>query len=97
MKKLLLFVAIATMLFSCGRDYEQVKLPNGAFVKALNNTDMRFYIGQRVCINKTSSSAWVLCEDGEMTDTTTFHTVNGENGKHKFMSMHKTGLISSHL
>lgn len=97
MKKLLLFVATATMLFSCGRDYEQIKLSNGALVKALNNTDMRFFIGQRVCINKTSSTTWVICEDGEMTDTTTFHTFNGEKGKSTFVSVHRTGLISSHL
>lgn len=97
MKKLLLLVAIATTLLSCGRDYEQVKLPNGAFVKALNNTDMHFAIGQRVCINRTSGSAWIICEDGEMQDTTTSHTYNTENGKGRFISMHKTGLISSHL
>lgn len=97
MKKLVLLVASATMLFACGRDYEQIKLPNGAFVKALNNTDMHFYVGQRVCINKTSSTTWVICEDGEMQDTTTFHTFNGENGKRTFMSQHRTGLIASHL
>jgi hypothetical protein len=97
MKKLVLLVAIATTLLSCGRDYEQIKLPNGAFVKALNTTDMHFAIGQRVCINRTSSSAWVVCEDGEMRDTTTFHTYHAENRKRTFMSMHKTGLISSHL
>ena len=97
MKKLVLLVASATMLFACGRDYEQVKLPNGAFVKALNNTDMHFAIGQRICINKTSASEWVICQDGEMQDTTTFHTFNGEKGKSTFMSTHRTGLISSHL
>jgi hypothetical protein len=97
MKKLLLLLTVITTLMSCGRDYEQVKLPNGSFVKAINNTDMHYAIGQRVCINKTSNSTWSVCEDGEMQDTTTFHTFNGENGKRTFISTHKTGLISSHL
>jgi hypothetical protein len=97
MKKLLLFVATATMLFACGRDYKSVRLPNGAIIKALNTSDIDYGVGSRVCVYKTTRSDWNICQDGEMRDTIYMIPRKTEQGMTSFHVQHKVGLVSSHL
>ena len=97
MKKLLLSVAVATMLFACGRDYKSVRLPNGAIVKALNTSDIEYGVGSRVCVCKTTRSDWTICQDGEMQDTIYMVPRKTEKGMTSFHVQHKIGLVSSHL
>ena len=68
MKKLLLLVAIATTLLSCDTT-EKVKLSNGTYVNAINNTDINYSDFDAVCVQH-SKEGWYVCNDGEMRDTT---------------------------
>ena len=67
MKKLVLLVAIATTLMSCD-NYEEVKLSNGAVVKAFNSEDVSYREFTTVCV-QSSKGKWYICSDGEMKDT----------------------------
>ena len=74
MKKLLFLVAIATTLLSCDT-VEKVKLSNGAYVSAINNTDVDYSDYDAVCVQH-SKEGWYVSNDGEMRDTTIV-TVSG--------------------
>lgn len=65
---LLLIVVLAT---SCGYYKYDVKLSNGAIVKAVDYEDRgRYALGEKVCIVKTSlSGEWTIESTGVMTDT----------------------------
>ena len=65
---LLLIVVLAT---SCGYYQYDVKLSNGAIVKATDYEDRgRYGLGEKVCIVKTSlSGEWTIESTGVMTDT----------------------------
>lgn len=67
MKKLVLLVAIVTTLMSCDT-HETVKLSNGAYVDAINNTKVNYTQFDNVCV-QNSKGTWYVCDDGEMSDT----------------------------
>lgn len=68
MKKLVLLVAIVTTLMSCDT-HEKVKLSNGAYITAENNTDVNYSDFTVVCVQH-NKEGWYVCSDGEMRDTT---------------------------
>ena len=68
MKKLVLLVAIVTTLLSCDT-VEKVKLSNGAYIDAINNTNINYSDFDAVCVQH-SKEGWYVCNDGEMRDTT---------------------------
>jgi hypothetical protein len=88
MKKLLLFVAIATMLFSCSPRDRAVKLENGSVVRAEVTNDIPYHIGSKVCVKKYPKTGWKICDDGEMMDTTIISPVN---------VIHRIGHVSAYL
>jgi len=67
MKKLLLLVAIVVTLMSCDT-HEKVKLSNGAYVDAINNTNVNYTQFDNVCVQNTKGK-WYICGDGEFRDT----------------------------
>jgi len=67
MKKLVLLVAIVTTLMSCD-SHEKVKLSNGAYIDAINNTNVNYYGFDEVCVQRTKDK-WYICSDGEFKDT----------------------------
>lgn len=85
MKKLVLLVAIVTTLMSCD-SHEKVKLSNGAYIDAINNTNINYYQFDEVCV-QNSKGIWYICSDGEFRDT----TIVGVSGGIK----HRTGKIVS--
>jgi hypothetical protein len=85
MKKLVLFVAIATTLFSCSVRDRAIKLENGSIIRAEVPNDIPYNIGMKVCVKKTTKADWYICVDGEMMDT----TINGIK--------YRTGYVSSYL
>jgi hypothetical protein len=88
MKKLLLFVAIATMLFSCSPRDRAVKLENGSVVRAEVTNGVPYNVGAKVCIKKYPRSGWEICADGEMMDSTVNYPVP---------TIHRIGYVSSLL
>jgi hypothetical protein len=67
MKKLLLLVAIVTTLMSCDT-HQKVKLSNGAYIDAINNTNLRYGAFDEVCVQHNRGT-WYICSDGEFKDT----------------------------
>jgi hypothetical protein len=67
MRKLLLLVAIVTTLMSCD-SHEKVKLSNGAYIDAINNTNINYHQFDEVCV-QNSKGTWYICDDGEFRDT----------------------------
>jgi hypothetical protein len=67
MKKLVLLVAIAATLMSCDT-HEKVKLSNGAYIDAINNTNVNYYQFDEICV-QNSKGTWYICDDGEFNDT----------------------------
>ena len=67
MKKLVLLVAIVTTLMSCDT-HEKVKLSNGAYIDAINNTNVNYYQFDEICV-QNSKGTWYICDDGEFNDT----------------------------
>ena len=67
MKKLVLIVAIATTLMSCD-SHEKVKLSNGVYIDAINNTNVDYRAFDAVCVQR-SRGTWYICNDGEFNDT----------------------------
>lgn len=97
MKKLLLVLITSLALMSCGRDEKSVRLSNGALIQARNTTDIHYGIGSKVCVRRSSSSLWEICNDGEIKDTIYAHTYKQDGVNRTFVVTHKTGLVSSHL
>ena len=85
MKKLVLIVAIATTLISCD-SHEKVKLSNGAYIDAINNTNISYYQFDEVCV-QNSKGTWYICDDGEFRDTVMVTSSGGIK--------HRTGKIVS--
>lgn len=67
MKKLVLLVAIVTILMSCDT-HEKVKLSNGSFIDAINGTMIDYRDYDEICVQR-SQGKWYICEDGEAKDT----------------------------
>ena len=67
MKKLVLLVAIVTTLMSCDT-HEKVKLSNGAYITAENNTNINYSDFDAICVQH-SKEGWYVCSDGEIRDT----------------------------
>ena len=83
MNKLVLLVAIVTTLMSCD-SHEKVKLSNGAYIDAINNTNLTYHQFDEVCV-QNSKGIWYICSDGEFRDTTIINSSGGIK--------HKTGKI----
>jgi len=94
MKKLVVLAAIAATLFSCSNE-KAIVLPNGAIVKALNRTNIDYKSGSKVCIMKISgSNGFVICNDGEMVDTSYLRSYT-ENGRPRVFSVrHQIGTVT---
>lgn len=69
MKKLIFLIMI--VFTSCGYYKYDVKLSNGAIVKAVDYGDRSQYtLGEKVCVVKTSlTGEWTIESTGVMTDT----------------------------
>lgn len=71
MKQLLLLSLLGILLSSCNllnRDAE-VKLKNGAVVRAFDSDSRNYKSGDTVCIWLGNSGAWYIDRDGIMSDT----------------------------
>ena len=69
MKKIVLLMAIvSSTLMSCD-SHEKVKLSNGAYIDAINNTHVKYDAFDDVCV-QNSKGVWYICGDGEFRDTT---------------------------
>jgi hypothetical protein len=97
MKKLLFILITAITLMSCGIDKEAVSFSNGAIVEVVNPSDVKYHIGSKVCVYKTTLSNWTICTDGEMQDTVYTRSYKADGVDRIAVIIHKTGRISSHL
>ena len=70
MKKLLLLTAMAVTLFSCSPRDRAVRLSNGSVIRARIVDGVPRDIGSTVCVKKWHTREWMICENGEMMDTT---------------------------
>jgi hypothetical protein len=87
MKKIVLLMAIvSSTLMSCD-SHEKVKLSNGAYIDAINNTNINYDDFDDVCV-QNSQGKWYICSDGEFRDT----TVVGASGGIK----HRTGRVMTY-
>lgn len=69
--KVFILLLIVVLTTSCGYYKYDVKLSNGAIVKAVDYEDRSQYtLGEKVCIVKTSlTGEWTIESTGVMTDT----------------------------
>jgi hypothetical protein len=93
MKKILFIAAIAATLTSCGSREKEIVLANGTIVKALNHADINYRPGSTVCIKRTETSSWIICQDGELNDTSYVHTYKKDGQSNAYVVTHKIGKI----
>jgi hypothetical protein len=97
MKTLLFALVTSTLLYSCGPETKTVRLSNGALVNVINNTGINYTMGSSVCVMKSTTSGWHICNDGEMIDTAYTKPMRTKDGALvNNIITHKIGKISTY-
>ena len=92
---LLCVITLSTLAVSCNSVYD-VKLPNGAVVKAKDSYDRNISSGDTVCVSKSSSygDIWEIDNEGIMKDTVNFYSrYYGDSVYYSGFTEYKIGVV----